>query len=241
MSKWPIPFILYLTLVPTLKGKLQASTFFSPDSDTALLFQLVTTTASQLNELEQLVTNAQKHTETLEKYNQISQDHYYRAERIHYIAQSYVELSQRDQNDLGELNSAIRALKSETESLKALIDDYRVSEATNEQHELQLARKAKNGAHEVAFANQQLKRTGHIRSTNEAQKLTAQNTGLMYKSQVEGNQLSQAIASKMSEQNKLLARQLKDEKKAQLEKEKYYNLQNRSSLARRSEFGGPSR
>lgn len=238
MLKWSIPFLIYLALTPLHSRKLLASTLFSPDSDTALLFQLVTTTASQLNELEQLVTSAQKHTEQMEKYNQIAQDHYYRAERIHYIAQSYIELSKRDPNNLGDLNGAIRALKSETESLKSLIDDYRADEATNEHHQNEIANKAKKAHREVAFANHQLNRTGNIKSTNEAQKLTAQNTGLMYKSQVENNQISQVIASKLSEQNKLMARQLKDEKKEQLEKEKYYGLQDQKSRIHRGEVGG---
>lgn len=239
--KWVFPFIVLLILSPSMTRKSFASSLFTPDSDTALLFQLVTTTASQLNELEQLVTNAQKQTQQMEKYNQIAQDHYYRAERIHYIAQSYIELSQRDPNNLGELNSAIRSLKSETDSLKLLIDDYRKSEATNELAEREISRKALNTSKEIVFANNQLKRTGNIQSTNQAQKLTAQNTGLIYKSQVESNQLNQAMISKLSEQNKLLARQLKDEKKNQLEKEKYYSLQDRSSLERRGEHGGAVR
>ncbi len=241
MLKWFCPFIVYFALVPTFNGKLMASTLFAPDSDTALLFQLVTTTASQLNELEQLLSNAQKHTEMMEKYNQISQDHYFRAERIHYIAQSYIELSQRDSDNLGDLNGAIRALKSETDSLKSLIADYRASEISNEQHEKVIAQKAKNSAHEVSFANHQLSRAGHVQSTNEAQKLTAQNTGLIYKSHVEGKQVSQAIVSKLSEQNKLMARQLKDEKREQLEKERYYGLQDPTSLRRRGELGGTVR
>ena len=40
-------------------------------SDTALLVELVTTTASQLNELEKLVSNAEKYTEKLQKYNEL--------------------------------------------------------------------------------------------------------------------------------------------------------------------------
>lgn len=241
MFKWITPFLIYLCLTPLSSTKAFSSTLFAPDSDTALLFQLVTTTASQLNELEQLVTNAQKHTEQMEKYNQISQDHYFRAERIHYIAQTYIELSQRDPNNLGDLNSAIRALKSETDSLKQLIDEYRASEASNELAERDIARKAQKTAREVAFANHQLNRTGSIQSTNQAQKLTAQNTGLIYKSQVESNQISQAITSKLSEQNKLLSRKLKDEKKEQLAKEQYYNLQDRNSIERRGEPGGMAR
>jgi len=60
MFKWILPFIVYLILSPEFFRKALASSIFVPDSDTALLFQLVTTTASQLNELEQLVTSAQK-------------------------------------------------------------------------------------------------------------------------------------------------------------------------------------
>ena len=57
-------------------------------SDTALLVELVTTTASQLNELEKLVTNAEKYTEKMQKYNELTQDEYFRAERVLYLAES---------------------------------------------------------------------------------------------------------------------------------------------------------
>lgn len=238
MNKWIIPFLIYIIIYPLIEIKALASTLYVPDSDSALLFQLVTTTASQLNELEKLVTNAQKHTQQIEKYNQIAQDYYFRAERVHYIAQSYVELSQKNPNNLGDLNGAIRALKSETDSLKSMIDEYRSTEAKNELIESDIDRKAKRMDREVSFANHQLNRTGNIQSTNQAQKLTAQNTGLIYKSQVENNQINHVMVSKLAEQNKLMARKLKEEKKQQLEKEKYYNLQDLASLKRRKSSGG---
>ncbi|MBY0416090.1 MAG: hypothetical protein K2Q18_18100, partial [Bdellovibrionales bacterium] len=136
MSK--IIFLVYMTVgisVLNVGKSSDASTFFAPDSDTALLFELVTNTAGQLNELEKLLTNAEKYTELMEKYNQIARDQYFRAERIHYIAQNYVDLSKSNPKDLESLNSAIRSLRSETESLKGLISEYRSDEALNEVQE----------------------------------------------------------------------------------------------------------
>lgn len=239
MYKLICPAVFYLLLIPNWKSNLlQASTLFAPDSDTALLFELVANTATQINELEQLITNAQKHTEMIEKYNQIAKDHYYRSQRIHYIAESYVELSKRDPKDLENLNSAIRALKSENDSLLSLINEYRKEESSNEKMEVATAQREKKSQREIAFANSQVRRTGVISSTNDAQKLTAQNTGLIYKSQVEMNQTSNAIVNKLSQQNKLISRQMKDEKREELDKAKFYNLQDRKSRLARGEAGG---
>ena len=55
---------------------------------TAILVELVTTTASQLNELETLVTNAEKHTQRMQEYNILLQDEYFRAQRVLYVAES---------------------------------------------------------------------------------------------------------------------------------------------------------
>lgn len=223
-------FLLYLTvgisafanfITPQAKG----STFFVPDSDSALLFNLVTTTASQLNELEKLVSNAEKYTGLMEKYNQIARDEYFRAERITYIAQNYVDLSKRDPKDLEQLNSAIRALKSETESFKALISEYRRDEARNEITEDKFTENARGLNSELRFANTQVMRAGNISSTNEAQKVTAQNSALSYKAQVEGNQINSVIVEKLSEQNKLLNREMKAEALKDQDRENYYKLQ----------------
>ena len=203
-----------------------ASTFFAPDSDTALLFNLVSNTASQLNELEKLVSNAEKYTGLMEKYNQIARDQYFRAERIHYLAQNYVELSKKNPRDLESLNSAIRSLKSETESLKSLIREYRQDEAKNEYQEGVLGEKLRHSDQELNFANGQVIRSGEISQTNEAQKMTAQNTSLIYKSQVENNQISSAIAEKLTEQNKLKNRELKDEAIKKDERDAYYKIPN---------------
>lgn len=226
-------FVAYLTIgisafANLLAPKIQASTFFVPDSDSALLFNLVTTTASQLNELEKLVTNAEKYTGLMEKYNQIARDEYFRAERITWIAQNYVDLSKRDPKDLEQLNSAIRALKSETDSFKVLISEYRKDEARNEVSEDQFTQKARGLNSELRFANNQVMRAGDISSTNEAQKVTAQNSALSYKAQVEGNQINSVIAERLSEQNKLLNREMKANAIKDQEREDYYQIHKRN-------------
>ena len=228
-------FLIYIVFsVSLFSVNSKASTLFAPDSDTALLFNLVSNTASQLNELEKLVSNAEKYTGLMEKYNQIARDHYFRAERIHYIAQNYVDLSKRDPKDLEGLNSAIRALKSETESLKTMINEYRIDEAKNENAEMKLSEKARGINSELNFANNQVVRSGDIQSTNEAQKMMAQNTALTYKAQVEGNQMNAVIAEKLSEQNKLLNRELKDEALKKDEREKYYQIKSKNLSGRNS-------
>ena len=45
--------------------------------DTALLVELVTTTASQLNEMEKLVSNSEKYTRQMQKYNELFEDEYF--------------------------------------------------------------------------------------------------------------------------------------------------------------------
>jgi len=226
-KKMMIIFFISGTLFFNLRTNSYASSFWTPDSDTALLFQVVSNTASQLNELEKLVTDAEKHTELLEKYNQIAKDHYFRAERIYYIAENYVELSKRNPADLEELNSAIRALKSENESLKFLIEDYRASEAQNEIYEKKTEESSRQNAKELQFANHQVEKTGEISSVTDASKLTAQNTGLIYKSNVENNQLSSLIANRLSEQNKILNRIQKDNTKDKEAKESFYQMKKR--------------
>ena len=228
-------FLVYIILsFATVAHKAQASTLFAPDSDTALLFNIVSNTASQLNELEKLVSNAEKYTGLMEKYNQIARDQYFRAERIHYIAENYVELSKRDPKDLEGLNSAIRALKSETESLKAMINEYRSDEAKNEVAENVIGEKIRSSNQELGFANNQVIRSGEVHSTNEAQKMMAQNTALSYKAQVEGNQMNGVIAEKLTEQNKLLNRELKDEAIKKDERDQYYQIPSMKKSGRNS-------
>jgi hypothetical protein len=79
------------------------SSFAIVGEETAIMIQLVTTTASQLNELEKLVTNAEKYTQKIQQYNELTQDQYFRAERVLYLAE---ELSaKKEVANLGDLNT----------------------------------------------------------------------------------------------------------------------------------------
>jgi hypothetical protein len=220
-------FLVYMTIglsTFNVSKNAFASTLFTPDSDTALLFELVSNTAGQLNELEKLLSNAERYTGLMEKYNQIARDQYFRAERIHYIAQNYVDLSKQNPKDLESLNSAIRSLRSETESLKGIIGEYRADEARNEFQETILGDRARKSNKEIGFANNQVMRSGEVNSTNEAQKLIAQNTSLSYKAQVEQNQTTNVIAEKLTEQNKLINREMKEEAIKKDERDSYYRI-----------------
>lgn len=232
MDKYKTLFLVYVTIGLSWFGvrfiqSSRAATLFVPDSDTALLLNLVTTTASQLNELEKLVTSTEKYTGLMEKYNQIARDEYFRAERISWIAQNYVDLSKKDPKDLEELNSAIKGLKSETASFHSLINEYRKDEAVNENLAQSLNQKVIKSNNELNFANSQVMRSGDVRSTNEAQKMIAQNSALSYKAQVESNQMNQLIAEKIAEQNKLKARELKEEAKKEAKREEFYQFKMR--------------
>ena len=83
MNKIAKDLLLASTLLLSMKAQSQIIS-----SDTALLVELVTTTASQLNELEKLVSNAEKYTAKMQKYNELFQDEYFRAERVLYLAES---------------------------------------------------------------------------------------------------------------------------------------------------------
>src|SRR5690606_3862998 len=93
----------------------QASMF---GEETAVLIEIASTTASQLNELEQLVSNAETYTKKMQEYNELMMDHYWRAERILFVAESLA--AKKEAKDLGELNWAIRELKYSMAELKSL-------------------------------------------------------------------------------------------------------------------------
>ena len=77
---------------------------------------------------------------------------------------------------------------------------------------------------ELQFAKNQVMRSGDISSTNEAHKVIAQNSALTYKAQVENNQMAELLAEKMTEQNILLNRKMKDDAKKDSDRSDYYKF-----------------
>ncbi len=150
--------------------------------DTALMIQLVTTTASQLNELEKLVTNAEKYTNRLQEYNTLIQDEYFKAERISYLAQELA--AKKEVEDLGELNYAIRELKYSMGELQGLMRSYAKIQNDDRKttEKIKILRKVNDS--KVARAKKQVANSITARNTGRATQLTAQNTALMHESQL---------------------------------------------------------
>lgn len=191
----------FLFLFPTF---LSASTLFAPDSDTAILFQLASTTASQLHELEKLVTDAQKNTKILQEYNELAQDHYFRAERTVALLDEMKGLSDIDEVSLDKLNSKIGSLKDQMASLNATISEYNSRETKNEKLEVATYDNENQINKEANLANIQIKRSENSGTLKGAAKLSAQNTALSNKNLVDIKKQNNLILNKLAEQNMLL-------------------------------------
>ncbi len=191
-------------------------------SDTALLVELVTTTASQLNELEKLVTNAEKYTAKMQKYNELFQDEYFRAERVLYIAESLA--AKKEINNLGELNWAIRELKYSMSELKELMREYALIKRDEDKTKVQVKAQKKVNDRKEKIARSQVDKSIKAKTTGRATQLTAQNTAMIYESNVDMHNTQLEILEKVSTTNRLLAEQMEEKRLEQIEKKETYNV-----------------
>ena len=190
--------------------------------DTALLIELVSTTASQLNELEHLVSNTEKYTERLKKYNDLFLDEYFKAERVAYLAEEIA--SKKKIEDLGELNSAIRELKYSMSELKVLMKDYSFIKNT----EKLIHQRSKINKNLIAQKSNraaiQVNHSINSRNVGRSNQLTAQNTSLIHETQVQMQGTQQEILNQLATNNRLLSEDLEDKRLRQIELENSYNL-----------------
>lgn len=191
-------------------------------SDTALLVELVTTTASQLNELEKIVSNTEKYTAKMQQYNELAQDEYFRAERILYIAESVS--AKKEAANLGELNWAIRELKYSMSEMKELMREYAVIKSDEENTKAQVKLQKKVNSQKEQMAKSQVDKSIKAKSTGRATQLTAQNTAMIYEQNVDMHNTQLEILEKLSTNNRLMAEQLEEKRLEQIEKEKSYGL-----------------
>lgn len=191
-------------------------------SDTALLVELVTTTASQLNELEKLVSNAEKYTAKMQQYNELFQDEYFRAERVLYIAESVA--SKKEVADLGDLNWAIRELKYSITEMRELMREYSMIKGDEKKTKLQVKSQKKVNNRKEKIAKSQVDKSIKAKTTGRATQLTAQNTAMIYESNVEMHNTQLEILEKMATNNRLLAEQMEEKRLEQIEKEKSYGI-----------------
>jgi hypothetical protein len=191
-------------------------------SDTALLIELVTTTASQLNELEKLVSNTEKYTAKMQKYNELFQDEYFRAERVLYIAESVA--SKKEVADLGDLNWAIRELKYSISEMRELMREYAMIKGDEEKTKIQVKSQKKVNDRKEKIAKSQVNKSIKAKTTGRATQLTAQNTAMIYESNVDMHNTQLDILEKMATNNRLLAEQMEEKRLEQIEKEKSYGI-----------------
>lgn len=191
-------------------------------SDTALIVELVTTTASQLNELEKIVSNTEKYTAKMQQYNELAQDEYFRAERILYIAESVS--AKKEAANLGELNWAIRELKYSMSEMKELMREYAVIKSDEENTKTQVKLQKKVNSQKERMAKSQVDKSIKAKTTGRATQLTAQNTAMIYEQNVDMHNTQLEILEKLSTNNRLMAEQLEEKRLEQIEKEKSYGL-----------------
>jgi hypothetical protein len=191
-------------------------------SDTALLIELVTTTASQLNELEKLVSNAEKYTAKMQQYNELFQDEYFRAERVLYIAESLA--AKKEVANLGNLNWAIRELKYSMAEMKELMRDYAIIKSDEKKTKAQVKLQKKVNAHKEKIAKSQVDKSIKAKTTGRATQLTAQNTAMIYEQNVDMHNTQLEILEKLSVNNRLMAEQLEEKRLEQIQKEKSYGV-----------------
>lgn len=190
--------------------------------ETAVLIEIASTTASQLNELEQLVTNAEKYTKKMQEYNELMMDHYWRAERILFVAESLA--AKKEAKNLGELNWAIRELKYSMAELKSLMNEYKDIKNDEDKTKFLVKKQKKINEKKSKLAEHQIKSAKNATTTGRATQVTAQNTALIYEQNVEMHNTQLEILEKLSTGNRLQAEQLEEKRLEQIEKQQFYGL-----------------
>lgn len=191
-------------------------------SDTAMLVELVGTTASQLNELEKLVTSSENYTRQLRKYNELAQDEYFRAQRVLYIAEELA--AKKEAQDLGQLNVAIRELKYSMSEMKSLMNEYALIKGEEKSTKAAIRIEGNLNKTKLAIAEGQVEHSLSKTTNGRANQLTSQNTALLYEQSVNAHNTQLEILAKVSTTNRLLAEELEDKRLKEIEKNKNYGV-----------------
>lgn len=220
-----IPIIFLFSFRP--QYAIASSILGIPDGDTAALIELITLTASQLNELEKLVSNAEKYTEKMQKYNEIVQDHYYRLLLIQDLVQDLVELKDFDVKNLGDVNNLLRNAIYKGKDLKEYVAFYTVKELHNDALERDAVKRDQKLKTEEKRAGLQASRSFSSSKIHTGQ-MIAQNTGKTYHETVKQHRTINRLLAKQAESNAAKHDEMKVRKKQELEKEYYYGLKEKS-------------
>ena len=189
-------------------------------ADTALMVQLVTNTANQINELEKLVTNTEKYTKKMREYNELAEDNYFRGERVLYLAESLA--AKNEVKNLGELNGAIRELKYNMSDLKELMQKYSEIKSDEKKTDVYVAQNKKLNDHSLKRAEVQVASSIKATNTGRATQLTAQNTALLLENQVKMQEVQLEMLKTQKTANRLKAEELEDKRLDEMNRLKFY-------------------
>jgi len=190
-------------------------------TDTAMMIQLVTNTANQINELERLVSNTEKYTQKMREYSELVEDNYFRAERTLYLAEELA--AKKDVQNLGELNGAIRELKYNMSELKEMMQRYANIKQDEKRTETNVEVNKKLNEQQVKRAEKQVANSISAKNTGRASQLTAQNTALLLENQVKMQQIQLEMLKTQKMANRLKAEELEDKRLEEINRNKFYN------------------
>lgn len=197
------------------------NTFAMIGTNTAMMIQLVTNTANQINELEKLVSNAEKYTQKMREYSELVEDNYFRAERTLYLAEELA--AKKDIQNLGELNGAIRELKYNMSELKELMQRYANIKQDEKRTTAYVEVNKKLNEKEVKRASIQVANSISAKNTGRASQLTAQNTALLLENQVKMQDVQLEMLKTQKMANRLKAEELEDKRLEEMNRLKFYN------------------
>lgn len=189
--------------------------------ESAMMIQLVTNTAQQINELERLVSNAEKYTQKLREYSELTEDHYFRAERVLYLAEELA--AKKEVQNLGQLNGAIRELKYNMSDLKELMQKYANIKEDEKRTERYVEVNKKLNNENSKRAEKQVASSINARNVGRANQLTAQNTALIYENQLKMQEVQLEMLKAQKTANRLKAEELEDKRLDEINRLKFYN------------------
>ncbi|MEA9358452.1 hypothetical protein SHI21_19605 [Bacteriovorax sp. PP10] len=207
----------YLLIISTF---LYSFSTFALGPDTALMIQLVSTTASQLNELERLVSNTEKYTKRMREYNELYEDQNFRAQRVLYLAESMA--SKKNIEGLGDLNNSIRDLKYTMEELRERMRDYGKIKEDEKKTEVYVTENKKLNELSEKQAKIQVAHSINAKTSGRADQLTAQNTALMYENQLKMEEIQLEMLKTQKTANRLKAEELEDKRIDEMNRLKFY-------------------
>lgn len=196
---------------------LKASIF---GEETAILLQLVAQTAQEINELEKLVSNTEKYTKKIRQYNELIEDHWLRAERIKFLAEDIA--SRKDIKNLRSLNYTIRELKLSMSDLRSRLLEYDKIDQDSAIRKSIIKVQDKNARKLEYIAKSQVRRSIGTKTNSGANKVTSENTALIYEEQLRMHKTQRQLLKEMSVTNSLLSREAKERESKEMKKRKMY-------------------